>query len=251
MDLQLTYEIIALLVGVALVAGFIDAMAGGGGLLTIPALLLAGVPPVATLGTNKLQAVAGSFSASVTMVKKDIIHPKHIVFALVMAFVGSALGTLAVQQMPPDALIKILPVLIGAIGLYTLFAPNLGEVARTPRISDKLYQRLVVPVIGFYDGYFGPATGTFFSLSNVVLRGADLVRATGMAKLCNFATNLASVLFFAWGGQILWKVGLFMMIGQAVGAYFGSRMVIKGGARFVRPVIVLMCFAMVIKFVWG
>ncbi|MDO5651635.1 MAG: TSUP family transporter [Moraxella sp.] len=251
MDMVLSTEIVMTLVGVALVAGFIDAMAGGGGLLTIPALLLTGIPPVTALGTNKLQACAGSFSASLAMVKKGIAHPKTMIPALIFAFIGSALGTIAVQMMPPDTLTKILPFLIGGIGLYTLFMPNLGAVERVPRISDKAYQRLVVPVIGFYDGYFGPAVGTFFSLSNVVLRGADLVRATGMAKLCNFATNLASLIFFVLGGQVLWKVGLLMMAGQAIGAYFGSQMVVKGGAKFIRPVIVLMCFTMVAKLVWS
>lgn len=249
--MELTVQLISMLFFVALFAGFIDAMAGGGGLLTIPALLLTGMNPVAVLATNKLQACAGSFSASLTMIKKGLIHPKMMKVALIMAFVGSAVGTVLVQLSPPDFLQKALPFVIGAVGVYTLFSPNLGKLESTPKMSQKLYERTVAPLIGLYDGYFGPGTGTFFSLSQVVIRGRDLVQATARAKLLNFATNIASLIFFVLGGQVVWFVGLVMMLGQIIGAYLGSHMVVKGGAKFIRPVIVIVCFCMVAKLVWG
>ncbi|AKG08194.1 membrane protein [Moraxella bovoculi] len=249
--MELTTQLISILFFVALFAGFIDAMAGGGGLLTIPALLLTGMNPVAVLATNKLQACAGSFSASVTMIKKGLIHPKMMKIALLFAFVGSAVGTVLVQLSPPEFLQKALPFVIGAVGIYTLFSPNLGKLETTPKMSQKLYERTIAPLIGLYDGYFGPGTGTFFSLSQVVLRGRDLVQATARAKLLNFATNIASLIFFILGGQVVWVVGLVMMAGQLVGAYLGSHMVVKGGAKFIRPVIVVVCFCMVAKLVWG
>lgn len=249
--MELTTQLISILFFVALMAGFIDAMAGGGGLLTIPALLLTGMNPVAVLATNKLQACAGSFSASVTMIKKGLIHPKMMKIALLFAFVGSGVGTILVQLSPPEFLQKALPFVIGAVGIYTLFSPNLGKLEATPKMSQKLYERTIAPLIGLYDGYFGPGTGTFFSLSQVVLRGRDLVQATARAKLLNFATNIASLIFFILGGQVVWVVGLVMMAGQLVGAYLGSHMVVKGGAKFIRPVIVVVCFCMVAKLVWG
>lgn len=249
--MELTTQLISILFFVALMAGFIDAMAGGGGLLTIPALLLTGMNPVAVLATNKLQACAGSFSASVTMIKKGLIHPKMMKIALLFAFVGSGVGTILVQLSPPEFLQKALPFVIGAVGIYTLFSPNLGKLETTPKMSQKLYERTIAPLIGLYDGYFGPGTGTFFSLSQVVLRGRDLVQATARAKLLNFATNIASLIFFILGGQVVWVVGLVMMAGQLVGAYLGSHMVVKGGAKFIRPVIVMVCFCMVAKLVWG
>ncbi|AKG19172.1 membrane protein [Moraxella bovoculi] len=249
--MELTTQLISILFFVALMAGFIDAMAGGGGLLTIPALLLTGMNPVAVLATNKLQACAGSFSASVTMIKKGLIHPKMMKIALLFAFVGSGIGTILVQLSPPEFLQKALPFVIGAVGIYTLFSPNLGKLETTPKMSQKLYERTIAPLIGLYDGYFGPGTGTFFSLSQVVLRGRDLVQATARAKLLNFATNIASLIFFILGGQVVWVVGLVMMAGQLVGAYLGSHMVVKGGAKFIRPVIVVVCFCMVAKLVWG
>ncbi len=250
MDIQLSIEVILMLVAVAGLAGFIDAIAGGGGLLTIPALLLANVPPVLTLGTNKLQASAGSFSASVTMIKKGVVKPSNMKIPILGAFIGSGMGTIAVQFSPPDFLAKLIPLLIAVIGIYTLFAPSLGEVEAEPRLSEKHWQRFFTPLIGFYDGYVGPGTGMFFALGNVALRGRAIVEATGVAKVLNFATNFASLICFILGGSILWKVGLSMMVGQAVGAFFGSHMVVRGGSKFIRPVIVLVCLAMLAKYVF-
>lgn len=248
--MMLSIELLFILFMVAILAGFVDAMAGGGGLLTLPALLLTGLNPVAVLATNKLQACAGSLSASLTMIKKGIAKPKTIKTALILAFIGSAVGTVLVQLSPPDFLKTAIPFIVGAIGLYTLFSPNLGNYQQPPKLSHKAWQNGVVPAIGFYDGYFGPGTGTFFSLSGVVGRGQDLVAATGNAKLLNFATNIASLIFFIIGGQVVWTVGLVMMVGQIIGAYLGSNMVVKGGAKFIRPVIVLMCFLMVLRYVF-
>ena len=243
-------EIIILLFLVAMVAGFIDAIAGGGGLLTIPALLLTGINPVSALATNKLQASAGSLSASITMIKKGLVRPKTMALSLVLAFVGSMIGTILVQLSPPDFLQKALPFVIGVVGLYTLFSPNLGELPTKPKINQKIYDRTIAPLIGLYDGYFGPATGTFFGLSQAILRGQSLIQATARAKLLNFSTNLASLIFFILGGKMVWTLGFAMMVGQIIGAFFGSHFVIKGGAKFIRPMIVLVCFAMVVRYVF-
>ncbi|WP_288775710.1 TSUP family transporter [uncultured Psychrobacter sp.] len=251
MDLSLTLEVILMLTAVAAIAGFIDAIAGGGGLLTIPAMLLANIPPVLTLGTNKLQAASGALTASITMIKKGVVSPSKMKLAITGAFIGSVLGTIAVQMSPPDMLEKLIPFLIAAIGIYTLFAPSLGEVEAEPRVSESTWQRVVAPLIGFYDGYVGPGTGMFFALGNVALRGRQIIAATGAAKVLNLSTNIASLIFFIIGGNVLWKVGLAMMVGQTIGAYAGSHMVVKGGSKIIRPVIVLVCLAMVTKYMMG
>ena len=251
MDLSLTLEVILMLTAVAAVAGFIDAIAGGGGLLTIPAMLLANIPPVLTLGTNKLQAASGALTASITMIKKGVVSPSKMKLAIAGAFIGSVLGTIAVQMSPPDILEKLIPFLIAAIGIYTLFAPSLGEVEAEPRVSEYTWQRVVAPLIGFYDGYVGPGTGMFFALGNVALRGRQIIAATGAAKVLNLSTNIASLIFFIIGGNVLWKVGLAMMVGQTIGDYAGSHMVVKGGSKIIRPVIVLVCLAMVTKYMMG
>lgn len=240
-----------MLSAVAALAGFIDAIAGGGGLLTIPAMLLANIPPVLTLGTNKLQAASGALAASITMIRKGVVKPKAMKVAIAAAFIGSILGSIAVQLSPPDLLEKLIPFLIAAIGIYTLFAPKLGEVESTPRVSKAIWDKVAAPIIGFYDGYMGPGTGMFFALGNVALRGRQIIEATGAAKVLNLSTNVGSLIFFILGGNVLWKVGLAMMVGQTIGAYFGSHMVVRGGSKLIRPMIVVVCLAMVIKYVFG
>lgn len=251
MDMVLTPEVLMLLVAVATAAGFIDAIAGGGGLLTIPAMLLANIPPIAVLGTNKLQAASGALAASITMIKKGVVKPSLMKPAIIAAFIGSVIGTIAVQLSPPDFLEKAIPFLIAAIGIYTLFAPSLGEVEQEPKIKETTWQRIIAPLIGFYDGYIGPGTGMFFALGNVALRGRDIITATGTAKVLNLSTNIASLIFFILGGNVMWTVGLLMMVGQTLGAYAGSHMVVKGGSKIIRPIIVLVCLGMVGKYILG
>ncbi|WP_394262135.1 TSUP family transporter [Moraxella boevrei] len=248
--LDLSLEMVAMLVAVATLAGFVDAIAGGGGLLTMPAMLMANIPPLFMLGTNKLQATAGSFSASITMILNKKIHPKEIWQAIMTCFIGTMLGAIAVQLSPPDLLTKVIPFLIAMIGIYYLFAPNLGKVHTKPRLTLNQWRYGAIPLIGFYDGYLGPGTGMFLGLSGVLGRGYDLIKATAVAKLLNFTSNIASLTFFIIGGKVLWSVGFAMMIGQFIGASLGANLAVKGGVAFIRPMIVLMCFAMLSKYVF-
>lgn len=248
--MQLSIEIIFTLALVAGLAGFIDAIAGGGGLLTIPAMLVANIPPVYTLGTNKLQASFGSFAASLAMIKKGKVQPKAIWQSIVACFFGSVLGTLAVMWSPPETLTKIIPILIGSIGIYTLFAPQIGEVEAEPRIGKNQWQFGAVPLMGFYDGYLGAGVGMFYTLGNIALRGREMVAAIANAKVLNFTSNIASLIFFILGGKVLWAVGGAMIVGQFLGGYFGAHTAIKGGSKLIRPVIVLVCLAMLVKYVF-
>ncbi|ELA09425.1 hypothetical protein MOMA_03445 [Moraxella macacae 0408225] len=248
MDLSL--DMVAMLVAVATLAGFVDAIAGGGGLLTMPAMLMANIPPLFMLGTNKLQATAGSLSASITMILNKKVHPKEIWQAMVACFIGATLGTIAVQLSQPDLLNDAIPCLIAIIGIYYLFAPNLGKIRTNSRLTLNQWRYGAIPLIGFYDGYLGPGTGMFLGLSGVLGRGYDLIQATAVAKLLNFTSNIASLTFFIIGGKVFWSVGFAMMIGQFFGASLGANLAVKGGAFFIRPTIVLMCFAMLVKYVF-
>lgn len=248
--MPLSLEVMGSLAGVACLAGFVDAIAGGGGLLTIPAMLMANIPPLLTLGTNKFQATAGSLSASMTMIKKGKIHPRQIWRSLIACFIGAMLGAIAVQLSPPDILTKVIPFLIAMIGIYYLLAPSAGEVRSQPRISKRAWQYGLAPLIGAYDGYLGPGTGMFFALGGITLRGLDIITATANAKLLNFTSNIASLVFFILGGKVWWSVGIVMMVGQFIGASLGTRMAISGGISLIRPLIVVMCFAMLIKYVF-
>lgn len=245
--MELGLDMLSLLFGVALVAGFIDAIAGGGGLLTIPALLATGIPPAVALGTNKLQACGGSFSASLYFLRQKAVNLRQIWLLILMTFVGASLGTLLVQNIDVNALKAILPFLILLIALYFLFSPSISNNDRKQRLSYPLFAFTAAVGIGFYDGVFGPATGSFLTLAFLLLLGFNLTKSVAHAKVLNFTSNIASLLFFALGGDILWKVGLVMMIGQVIGGTLGAKVAISKGKQIIRPLIVTMSLIMVGK----
>lgn len=247
MSFELTYELIAVLFTVAIVAGFIDAIAGGGGLITIPALMWAGLPPTAALATNKLQACGGSFFASLYFVRKGMVSLAQMKLAIFCAFIGSALGTIAVQLIDASVLQLLLPFLILAIGGYFLFSKKISEEDKQQLLTPTLFSFTAALGVGFYDGFFGPGTGSFFALAFVSLAGYGLAKATAHAKVLNFSTNIASLIFFALGGKVVWLLGALMLVGQALGATLGSRMVMTKGTKIIRPLVVTMSIAMSVK----
>lgn len=240
-------DVLAMLFAAAAIAGFIDAIAGGGGLITIPALLMTGMPPTMALGTNKLQACGGVFSASLYFLKKRAVNLSEFFFILIMIFVGSVIGTELIQAIDSSIIKKILPFLILLIGLYFLFTPKLGESDRKQRISYPIFAFLLGLPLGFYDGFFGPGVGSLMNLACITLLGFNLTKATAHAKVMNFTSNFAALIFFLLGGQILWFVGLVMMTGSIIGAFFGAKMVMARGKQLIRPMVVVMSFIMTIK----
>ncbi len=251
MEFNFGWEMLLLFFAAAALAGFIDSIAGGGGLIGIPVLLLSGLPPINALATNKVQGMAGSFTASMTMIKKGVVDFKKIWFAALMSFIGATLGTICIHYIDVSVLDILVPIVLIMIGLYFLLVPNIGDVEKKPRMQEKVFNTTVVPGIGFYDGIFGPGTGSFFSLSNIALRGQQIITATGNAKVFNFASNIAAVVVFVVSGKVVWLVGGVMIIGQILGAYLGSLMVIKNGSKLIRPLVVVMCFLMVARYLYG
>ena len=245
--MELTLEILLLLFVIATLAGFIDAIAGGGGLITIPALLAVGMPPTMALGTNKLQSCGGSFSASWYFIRRKAVNLREIMELILFTFVGAVLGTLLVQQMDTGFLKKILPFLIFAIGIYFLLTPKLGESDKKQRVSYWGFALTAGLGIGFYDGFFGPGTGSFLSLAFVLLLGFNLAKATAHAKVLNFTSNIASLIFFVIGGQVIWSVGFTILVGQFLGARLGARMVLTKGQKLIRPMVVVVAFIMATK----
>ncbi len=245
--MELTLEILLLLFVIATLAGFIDAIAGGGGLITIPALLAVGMPPTMALGTNKLQSCGGSFSASWYFIRRKAVNLREIMELILFTFVGAVLGTLLVQQMDTGFLKKILPFLIFAIGIYFLLTPKLGESDKKQRVSYWRFALTAGLGIGFYDGFFGPGTGSFLSLAFVLLLGFNLAKATAHAKVLNFTSNIASLIFFVIGGQVIWSVGFTMLVGQFLGARLGARMVLTKGKKLICPMVVVVAFIMATK----
>ncbi len=232
----------------ALLAGFLDTLAGGGGLLTVPALILSGIPPLTVLGTNKLQSSTGTATATLMMFKHKKVLWDEVKHLMLAAFVGAAIGATLVQFVNPESLSFIIPIVLLVIALYFLISPTPKADGGKPKLSYRLYKNLIVPFIGSYDGFFGPGTGSFFALSGVSLRGLDLISATVIAKTLNFATNIASLTVFFLAGKIAWSAGLTMMAGQVLGASLGSRFLFKINPVYLRGLIVLMSVAMLFRY---
>ncbi len=245
--MDITPEILAILVMAATLAGIIDSIAGGGGLIALPALLWAGVPPVEALATNKLQGSFGTATATFNYMRQNALAPGELVTAVIWTFCGSVCGTLAVQYLISEWLNQLAPVLLIGFACYFVFSPQLGDKDAKQRIRYPQFALLAGFSLGFYDGFFGPGAGTFMTAAFVLLLGYNLYRATAATKLLNLTSNLASLLFFALGGQVLWVVGLCMGLGQIVGAWIGSHLVLKHGASLIRPLLFFVSIAISIK----
>lgn len=238
---------IVLLAFAALVAGTVDAIAGGGGLITLPALLAAHLPPHLALGTNKGQSVWGSGAAMTAFWRAGRVDRRQAVYAFPLAFVGAVAGATLVSAISKDALRPIvIGMLIGAAVLLVVRKPSRDQDAPAARWWAAA---LLALVIGAYDGFFGPGTGTFLIVGFVALCGRSLVHASADAKVVNFASNLASVAIFARHGTILWEVSLPMAVGQLTGGIIGAHFAMKGGARVVRAFVLLTSSALIIKLI--
>ncbi|AHG81763.1 UPF0721 transmembrane protein [Bibersteinia trehalosi USDA-ARS-USMARC-188] len=248
--MEFSFDIIALLFIAAFVSGFIDAIAGGGGLITIPALLSVGIPPAMALGTNKLQACGGSFSAALYFIRHRQVEIKHLGKLIALTFVGAALGAITVQLIDISLLKSALPFLILILAVYFLFSPSISDQDSKQRISYTLFAFTAAIGIGFYDGLLGPATGSFFTLAFVLLLGFNLTKAVAHTKVLNFTSNFAALVFFILGGVVLWKIGLIMLVGQFIGGNLGAKMAITKGKQLIKPLIVTMSFLMVAKMLW-
>lgn len=244
--IDLTLQSVVILTVAAFAAGFVDSIAGGGGLITIPALLLAGFSPVAALGTNKLQGMFGSGSATIHYAANGQVDLRRQLPSALLALVGGAIGALLATVVPGDFLRALLPVLLIAIALYFAFKPNMGDVDRAERLSPFLFGLTIVPAIGFYDGLFGPGTGSFLMLA-FALAGYGVLKATAHTKLLNFASNIGGFIVFAAVGVVYWKIGLMMGVAQFLGARLGASLAIRIGAKLIKPLLVIVCVALAIK----
>lgn len=235
-DFQLTVEVAALLFGTGLAAGFVDSIAGGGGLIALPMLLAVGLPPQTALGTNKLQGSFGTLSASYNFIRKGRVSLRECGFGILMTFLGAGAGTWTVQRLDPAFLIYLVPVLLLLVLIYTIFSRSFGDTARPPRMAPGAFFLLFGFGLGFYDGFFGPGTGAFWTAGCCFFLGLPLTRAAGITRVMNFTSNIVSLTLFILGGNVLFTVGLCMAAGQLIGARVGSGLAIKNGARFIRPI---------------
>ncbi|WP_371920607.1 TSUP family transporter [Pseudomonas sp. HMWF032] len=241
---------LAILALVAFTAGFIDAIAGGGGLLTIPALLTAGLPPHLALGTNKLCATFGSAMASYTFYRRKLFNPSQWRNALTATAMGALMGAILAHWLPSDWLNQFLPVVVFACGLYLLFSKPPTAPLTTDAAIAKGRQWPQGLTLGFYDGVVGPGTGAFWTVSSLLLYPLDLVRASGVARSMNFISNACALSIFIISGKVAWLLGISMGLALMAGAFLGARTAIKGGSKFIRPVFIMMVLALTARLAW-
>lgn len=242
----LTTGTLAFLAGAALTAGFIDAMAGGGGLITLPALMAVGIPPVAAVGTNKLQSTIGTSGACFAFARAGHLDYRKALLPVVAAFVGSLGGAWLLQRVSPSILAGLMPALLIALAAYFTFSPGISSADRASRVGPALIA-LLVGIVGFYDGFFGPGAGAFYATIFLALGGLGLVRATAHAKAANLASNVAGLASLIVGGHVIWLAGAIMACGSIVGGQIGSHMAMRFGGKIIRPLLIVMSLALTAK----
>jgi uncharacterized membrane protein YfcA len=240
-------EILTFLFFVGVVAGFLDTLVGGGGLLAVPALLLSGIPPIYVLGTNKFQGSMGTGIATFLLFKKkklDWNSVKNLMFA---SFIGSIVGGVIIQFVDTQFLSFVIPIVLVFIAIYFIVSPK-PKYTKSNSKPNKKFELFAVPVVGFYDGMFGPGAGSFFAMTGVMLKKLEIIQATILAKPLNFASNIAGFIVFFSFGHIAFLIGILMMMGQMIGAFFGTHYLLKANPLIIRFLIVIISISMLIKY---
>ncbi|MBL4693376.1 MAG: TSUP family transporter [Magnetovibrio sp.] len=248
---SLTLELVGMLFFAGLVGGFVDSIAGGGGLITVPMLLALGVPPVSALATNKAQAMFGSFIAMQRYAQKGHVNLREMKLAIGFTVVGAATGTVLAQRIPADLLMQVMPFLLIAAALYFSLGPKIGDHNRHHKMETTPFYAVFGLIIGFYDGFFGPGTGSFWTLVFVMILGFNMLKATAHTKVVNFTSNITSFLFFAFSGYVLWLPAAVMALGQLVGARLGANMAMKHGTSLIRPLLVTVSLVITAQLVYN
>lgn len=248
--LEVGIETLLLLMAAGFFAGFIDALAGGGGLITVPVLLLAGANPVTALATNKIQGLFGSATAALAYARGGHVNLREQAGSAGIAFVASIIGALLVTVLPTDWIELILPLLLIGIALFFAFKKGLGDLDRARRLSPLVFAVTMVPLCAGYDGLLGPGAGSFYMLAFVSLAGYGVLKATAHTKLLNFASNAGALCAFALVATPWWITGLAMGAAQIVGAQVGASLAQSKGARLIKPLLVLTSLTLAAKLIW-
>jgi uncharacterized membrane protein YfcA len=239
-------ESFLLLVCAALVAGFVDAIAGSGGLITVPALALAGLDPVAAVATNKVQSSFGSGSAMIAFSRAGYLDRSAWPIPIA-CIAGGIAGAALLTYIPRDAVQIALPFVLIAVALYFALSSKISDADAISRMRRLAFICFVLPIIAAYDGVFGPGAGSFYTLAFITLLGYGVSRATAHTKLANFASNIVGLATLAFSGHIYWTVGFAMGVAALTGATIGAHTTMRIGARIVRPMVITVCIAPAIK----
>ncbi|MGR3712039.1 MAG: TSUP family transporter [Shimia sp.] len=248
--LDLGFEALLLLLAAGFFAGVVDAIAGGGGLITLPALMIAGIPPVQALATNKIQGMFGAGTAAYSYAKSGLVNLREQALPAVLAGVASFAGALLVSVLPTDWIRLVLPLLLIGIALFFAFRKDPGDLDRSARLSPLAFTWTAVPLIGAYDGLLGPGAGSFYMIAFVALGGYGILKATAHTKLLNFASNVGGLVGFILVAEPLWAIGLMMGVMQIAGARLGAKMAMAKGAKLIRPLLVGASVILAAKLLW-
>lgn len=244
-----SYLILSILIAVSFVAGFVDSIAGGGGFILVPSLMLAGIPTPMAIATNKLPAVFGTAAASYTFIKNKKVIWSIAIIGLICALIGGALGSKLNQGFSEDTLNKIVLTILPFAAIIT-FIPKKNLKQNISSFSKKeLY--IAVPFItfflGIYDGFIGPGMGTFLIIAFYFVLGMDMVNASAVAKIVNFASGAGSLITYYIAGNVILAVGIPLLISNVIGSYIGSRLAVKKGQSFIKIIVIVVFIIMFVS----
>jgi len=247
----ISMDILLFLVATGFIAAFIDSVVGGGGLISLPALLLAGLPPTMALGTNKMASAMGSFTSTLSFLRSGKIDLHLIKFLFPLSFIGATFGVITVQQIPSQFLKPLVVVMLLVVTVYTFTRKEWGDVSTYQGITKKTayLSGFAAFAIGFYDGFFGPGAGSFLIFAFLMV-GFDFVVAAGNSKALNFASNFAALLTFIYFGSVNYYYAIPMGLAMILGAVAGSHLAIKKGTAYVRPLFLFMSVLLIGKQLW-
>src|SRR3990167_2506103 len=250
-----TFQLLVILFATGLMAATVDAIAGGGGLISLPVLLVVGIPPHIALGTNKLQNSIGTSSAVYSYYRAGLLNFRTLYKGLIFGLIGAVLGAVTSQLISSDVLKKIIPVLLLIIFIYTLCSPQLGINDRKPLMKESYFYGLFGFLLGFYDGFFGPGTGSFWVFSLTCFLGYNLRKATAYTKVFNLKSNLIATVCFALGQNIDYRIALCMGLGQLIGGRLGAHLAIIKGVKLIRPLFIIVIsstmLCLILSKIWG
>lgn len=238
------------------VAGFfaaaVDSIAGGGGLISLPAIIAAGVSPHLALGTNKFASTCASLTSTLKFAKSQKITFNLVKYQIPCTILGSALGVQTVLKVDEKFLNVLIVVLVFTVAIYTIFKKDFGQVDRQQVITRRkiIFGMVFAFALGFYDGFFGPGTGSFLIFLFISIYGFDFTVAAGNGKILNFVSNIVSLILFALGGKIVYLVGIPMAISMIFGAWVGTHIAITNGAKVIKPIFITIALLLIVKLAW-